>query len=75
MIMFSGTPEGRGWQAASYVWPFTITTMKLTDKIYNRESFTPFYTFEFFPPRTEQVSCLCLMQTLVLIATGGMIGF
>jgi hypothetical protein len=29
--------------------------MKLTDKIYNRESLTPFYTFEFFPPRTEQV--------------------
>jgi hypothetical protein len=29
--------------------------MKLSDKISNTPSYTPFYTFEFFPPRTEQV--------------------
>jgi methylenetetrahydrofolate reductase (NADPH) len=29
--------------------------MKLTDKISNLRPGTPFYTFEFFPPRTDQV--------------------
>ncbi|CCA73873.1 related to MET12-methylenetetrahydrofolate reductase [Serendipita indica DSM 11827] len=28
--------------------------MRLSEKIDNLDSFTPFYTFEFFPPRTEQ---------------------
>ncbi|PVF94840.1 methylenetetrahydrofolate reduct [Serendipita vermifera] len=28
--------------------------MKLSDKIEKLDTFTPFYTFEFFPPRTEQ---------------------
>lgn len=29
--------------------------MKLTEKIANRRDAYPFYTFEFFPPKTGQV--------------------
>lgn len=34
------------------------TTMKLSDKITAHGSAYPFYTFEFFPPRTDQVGSM-----------------
>lgn len=33
--------------------------MKLNDKIANRSGSSPFYTFEFFPPKTDQVYFQC----------------
>lgn len=36
----------------------SLFIMKLTDKIAARDSSSPFYFFEFFPPRTEQVPVL-----------------
>lgn len=38
----------------------TTTTMKLTDKIAARSSPHPFFTLEFFPPRTDEVRKLFL---------------
>lgn len=32
--------------------------MKLSDKIATHAPTQPFYTFEFFPPRTDQVSSM-----------------
>lgn len=32
--------------------------MKLSDKIAAHAPTRPFYTFEFFPPRTDQVRCM-----------------
>lgn len=39
-------------------------TMKLSEKIASYNSSHPFYTFEFFPPRTDQVWPLCLLYEL-----------
>lgn len=30
--------------------------MKITDKINNLETSQPFYSFEYFPPKTDEVS-------------------
>lgn len=41
-----------------------ISYMKLSEKIAKHDSTRPFYTFEFFPPRTDQVS-LCLIGSII----------
>ncbi|KAF9014000.1 methylenetetrahydrofolate reductase-domain-containing protein [Cyathus striatus] len=53
--------------------------MKLTDKIAQRDNSTPFYTFEFFPPRTDQgfenliarISRLSTLNPLAISITWG----
>lgn len=39
--------------------------MKLSDKIATHAPTHPFYTFEFFPPRTDQVRC---MREIILLS-------
>ncbi|KAG6828583.1 hypothetical protein H0H92_007373 [Tricholoma furcatifolium] len=53
--------------------------MKLTDKIASRDPSHPFFTFEFFPPRTDQgfenliarISRLCKLNPLAISITWG----
>jgi methylenetetrahydrofolate reductase (NADPH) len=40
--------------------------MKLSDKIAAYNSSHPFYTFEFFPPRTDQVRVWCFLIIRIL---------
>ena len=47
------------------------TTMKLSDKVAAHSPTQPFYTFEFFPPRTDQVGCCVSLYLLLLKSRQG----
>lgn len=45
--------------------------MKISDQITSRDESSPFYTFEFFPPRTDQARRLSIFPALVLMYHAG----
>ena len=51
VVVSHSIPQTFTWLAVQ----LKLDNMKLVDKIANRQDSSPFFTFEFFPPKTEQV--------------------